>query len=181
VFLYGYLIARDAGFWIEAVRLRRTSQVVALALFVPYIALVAVLPDELPFWQQAMVWVLRVFYIWSMLLAILGWGHALLNRPFRWLPWANESVYPWYVLHQSLIVGLGYGLAKLHFGPVTEPLLLLSGTIFGCWSISELVKRIGWLRPCFGLKTKPGPGDGALLAKVPSPRANRAASPPAGV
>ena len=155
VFLYGYLIARDAGFWAEALRLRRSSLKLALALFVPYIALVATLPETLPFWQQAVVWSLRVFYIWTMLLAILGWAHAWLNRPFRWLPWANESVYPWYILHQSLIVGFGYGLARYRLGPVVEPLLLLLGTIAGCWSISELVKRVGWLRPCFGLKPAP--------------------------
>lgn len=34
--------------------------------------------------------------------AVLGRGHALLNRPFRWLPYAREAVYPWYIRHQNL-------------------------------------------------------------------------------
>jgi peptidoglycan/LPS O-acetylase OafA/YrhL len=166
VFLYGYLVARDAGFWAEALRLRHSSLKLAMALFLPYIILVATLPEDLPYWQQAVVWSLRVFYIWAMLLAILGWAHAWLNRPFRWLPWANESVYPWYILHQSLIVGLGYGLASYHLGPVVEPLLLLLGTVAGCWSIGELVKRIGWLRPCFGLKPAPRVHGSIILANA---------------
>jgi surface polysaccharide O-acyltransferase-like enzyme len=95
--------------------------------------------------------------MWTMLLAILGWAHALLNKPFRWLPWANESVYPWYVLHQSLIVGLAYWLIPMHLGPVFEPLLVLSGTVLGCFVLSEGVKRIDWLRPCFGLKMRTMP------------------------
>ena len=59
---------------------------------------------------------LRNLYIWTALCAILGWAHVLLNRPFRWLPWANEAVYPWYVLHQSLIVLFAYWLLPLQLG-----------------------------------------------------------------
>ena len=116
--------------------------------------MVIALPDEIPVWLEAFIWCLRNFYIWTMLLAILGWSYALHNRPFRWLCWANESVYPWYILHQSLIVGLGFWINSYHFGPVSEPLLLLVGTLLGCWGISEIIKRIPWLRPCFGLKSR---------------------------
>jgi len=154
VFLYGYLIARNDGFWAEVLRLRRASLAAALLLFVPYLALAMTLPDEVPFWQQAIIWTLRNFYIWTMLLAILGWAHALLNRPFRWLPWANESVYPWYILHQSLIVGLAFWLVPMKLGAVTEGALILAGTIAGCWLGAEVVKRVAWLRPCFGLTAR---------------------------
>ena len=152
VFLYGYVIARNEGFWVEVLRLRRISLTSALLIFVPYVGMAMLLPDDIPDWLQTLIWCLRNFYIWTMLLAILGWAHALLNRPFRWLPWANESVYPWYVLHQSLIVGLGFWLSQYKFGPFSEPLFLLIGTIAGCWFISEMVKRIPLLRPFFGLK-----------------------------
>jgi hypothetical protein len=152
VFLYGFLVAKDAGFWAEALRLRRTSLAVALACDAAYIGLVAVLPDEIGDGMQALVWGLRNLYVWTMLLAILGWAHALLNRPFRWLPWANASVYPWYVLHQSLIVGLGFFLANWRLGPVLEPTLILACTVFACWAITEVVKQVSWLRPLLGLK-----------------------------
>jgi hypothetical protein len=155
IFLYGYLVAKDAGFWAEALRLRKTSLTAALTIFVPYLMLGRMLPDSAPHWQVIVIWTMRVAYIWTMLLAILGWGHALLNRPFRWLPWATESVYPWYMLHQSLIVGIGFALMPYQLGPVTEPLVILAGTVCGCYAISEVVKRIAWLRPCFGLKAAP--------------------------
>ncbi len=155
MFLYGYLFARDAGFWAEVLRLRNTTLVTALIVFVPYLALGRLLPDDAPHWQIVVIWTLRVAYLWTMLLAILGWGHALLNHPFRWLPWANASVYPWYMLHQSLIVGIGFALIPYHLGPVLEPILVLAGTVLGCWSITVLVQRIAWLRPCFGMKALP--------------------------
>ena len=157
IFLYGYLIAKDAGFWAEALRLRKASLTAALAIFVPYIVIGRLLPDGAPHWQVVVIWTMRVAYIWTMLLAILGWAHALLNRPFRWLPWATESVYPWYVLHQSLIVGIGFALMPYRLGPVLEPALVLVGTVAGCFALGEIVKRVRWLRPCFGLKMTPRP------------------------
>ena len=157
VFVYGYVVAKDAGFWAEALRLRKASLAAALAIFVPYILLGRLLPDDAPHWQVVVIWTLRVGYIWTMLMAILGWGHALLNRPFRWLPWATESVYPWYMLHQSLIVGLGFALMPYRLGPVTEPLAILAGTVAGCFVLGEAVKRVPFLRPCFGLKALPRP------------------------
>jgi len=79
----------------------------------------------------------------------------LLNRPFRWLPYATEAVFPWYVLHQTLIVGLAYWLIPLHLGAVLEPLLLVSGTVAGCALLHEyLIRRSAWLRPLFGLDAR---------------------------
>ncbi len=154
VFLYGYLVARDAGFWNEAVRLRRISLGCALLSFAAYAVLIANSGGEVSQRVQLLIWTIRSVYVWTMLLAILGWGHALLNRPFRWLPWANESVYPWYILHQSLIVGLGYYLAQLKLGAVLEPAVLMGATLVGCLLIGEAVKRVRWLRPLFGLKQR---------------------------
>jgi surface polysaccharide O-acyltransferase-like enzyme len=152
IFLYGYFVARDSGFWAEALRLRGANLACALSLFGVRMILVTMYPEQGPAWLDIVGPALRNLYMWTMLLAIFGWAHALLNKPFRWLPWANESVYPWYVLHQSLIVGIAYWLIPLKLGAVTEPALVLAGTICGCWLLSEGVKRVRWLRPCFGLK-----------------------------
>ena len=153
-FFYGYLVARDAGFWAEAARLRWATLACAAAIFGVRMVLVAMYPGETPAptWIEALALVLRNLYMWSMLLTILGWAHAYLNRPFRWLPWANENVYPWYVLHQSLIVLFAWWLLPLRMHPLPEALAVFALTVAGCWSISALVRRVGWLRPLFGLK-----------------------------
>jgi glucan biosynthesis protein C len=82
---------------------------------------------------------------------VLGWGHALLNRPFHWLPYAREAVYPWYVLHQSLLLLIAWQLMPLHLGPVLEPTLIVLGTVTGCAVLHEGIRRVRWLRPLFGL------------------------------
>jgi hypothetical protein len=129
-----------------------------LGLFSIYMVLARVMPDDISDSLQALVWMLRNLYIWAALSTSLGWAHLLLNRPLRWLPWANEALYPWYVLHQSLIVLCAYWLLPLHLGAWLEPSLVLAETIAGCWALHEFViRRSAWLRPCFGLKARRAP------------------------
>lgn len=148
VFVYGYWMGTDPGLWAELARLRRVALGLALALVALFFGLRAAhvdMPWLLP--------ILRVFYLWTALVAILGLAHRHLNRPWRWLPWASESVYPWYMLHQTLIVAGAVLLAPFDLGPLMEPVMLVAFTVGGCWLITDgLVRRVRWLRPLFGLK-----------------------------
>jgi glucans biosynthesis protein C len=90
---------------------------------------------------------------WLWILALLAWSYRWLNRPFRWLPYANEAVYPWYVLHQTITVWAGYHVSRAALGPVVEPIVVLGATIAGCLVLHEyVIRRSRWLRPLFGLK-----------------------------
>ena len=96
-----------------------------------------------------------MLYLWLAVATILGHGHRYLNRPWPWLRWANESVYPWYVLHQTLIIVGVTLLAPLALGPVVEPALLIALTLLGCWLLTDgLIRRTNLLRPLFGLKLR---------------------------
>ncbi|MGO1071726.1 acyltransferase family protein [Lysobacter sp. CA199] len=154
VFLYGYWLGNDAGLWRELVRLRRRTLVLALGLFGVYLAMLKLLPEDVSDPVQYTLWATRSLYIWAALCAILGWSHHLLNRPLRWLPWATEAVYPWYVLHQSLIVSIAYWILPLKFGPLAEPVIVLFGTLAGCFVLHEIIRRVPPLRPLFGLKAR---------------------------
>ena len=154
LFLYGWWIGIDAGWWAGVMRHRARWLLLALtglALFT--LARAAVVPAD-PLGWRLLPRLLADLYLWCALLAILGYAHAYLNRPWHWLPWANESVYPWYVLHQTLIIVLAVGLAPLALGPWVEPALLTFGTIAGCWGLTALIRRSRWLRPLFGLSRR---------------------------
>ncbi len=165
VFLFGYLVSRQPDFWRRVARWRWKTLPIALLGITVELGLRAIgrgllLPDDVPEWLTVLPWGAiehagRALYMWTALLAIFGWGHAWLNRPFRWLPYATEAVYPWYILHQSLIVLLAYWLIPLKLGGGIESTLVIGGTIAGCLLLHELViRRIGFLRPLFGLKRK---------------------------
>ncbi|GAB3257421.1 acyltransferase family protein [Chitinimonas naiadis] len=168
--VYGWWLGGSESIWGELVRLRKSSLTLALMFFAIYYSLLKLLPEDIGEGALLLAWLVRSLYVWCMLATILGWGHALLNRPFRWLAWGNESVYPWYVLHQSLIVLIGYCLLPYHLGPVLEPVLVLSGTVLGCWLLNDgVIRRVGWLRYCFGLKARSvsAPTATAVLARSP--------------
>lgn len=154
VFVYGYWIGMDTGLWTELVRLRWRTLGLAAVLLALYLGGLALAQRHgWHGWQQARLplrWVADG-YLWAALLAILGWAHHRLNQPWPWLRWANESVYPWYLLHQTAIIVLAVALAPARLGPVLEPLALGAGTVALCWGITAVVRRVAWLRPLFGL------------------------------
>lgn len=173
LFLLGYVLATHAGFWDWVRRLRwRTLAVALLALAVELgLRWIGHHPPAgpMPDWVLRIPWyaierIARATYTWTMLLALFGWARVLLDRPFRWLPYCSEAVFPWYILHQTLIVVLAFRLAPLRLGGAVEAALVVGGTILGCLLLHEcLIRRIRWLRPLFGLKraAKPMPLPGA--------------------
>ncbi len=152
-FLYGFLIGRNNGLWAEFARLRWMTLGLAIVSFTMFLAFRAWLPEGATTWQQDQVY-LGVVYLnrWLWIATLLGWGYQCLNRPRRWLPYATVAVYPWYILHQTIIVSAGYELSLWQLGPVIEPLLLLLATIAGCLIIHHVVVlRFSVLRVLFGV------------------------------
>lgn len=157
-FLYGWLLGTDAGVWRELARLRRVSLACAVLAFVAYyVGGWHWLNDASPDWQVLLVVAVRWTYAWLALATLLGWAHAYLNRPYRWLPYATRAVYPWYVLHQSAIVAIAwFVLRPLGLGPAVESVLLVGGTVLSCFALHHFViLRVRWLQPLFGVKAEP--------------------------
>ncbi len=106
----------------------------------------------------------RNLHVWLLLLAILGYGRRYLSFNHPFLKYANEAVYPFYILHQPVIVILGYQLADAHWNLYLKYLVVLAGTFFITWSIyAWLIRPWNLLRVLFGLKRvslrKNGSGD----------------------
>lgn len=168
-FLCGFLIGRDEGLWAELARIRRSTLVLAATCFVLFLAQQELFQTEPTVWEDNASMFIIYLNRWLWIITALGWGHHFLNRPFRWLPYATEAVYPWYILHQTITITAGYQLSKLALGPVVEPVLLLVATIGGCFLIHEFViRRTPLLRPFFGLSHRPS-------GRAPTPELSSAA------
>jgi len=163
VFLAGYLLGREPRFWERVEALRWATLATVLGAVAWYLFLEALgrwLPPASPlrqwpepFWRLQSQYC-EVVYSWGMLLTLLGWGKHCLDRPFPWLPYCTEAIYPWYVLHQSLMIAVLFWLKPMQLGPWMEPALVLLGTVGGCLLLHELlIRRSRWLRPLFGLKS----------------------------
>jgi len=152
-FLFGYLIGRDQGFWEELKRLRKITLGLAIVFFILFMVRHSLLPDDSSNWQNQASALITYLNRWLWIITVFGWGFHLLNRPMKWLPYATEAVYPWYILHQTITLVVGYNLSQLQLGPVVEPALVLLATVGGCLLLHEyVIRRTRLLRPFFGLK-----------------------------
>jgi len=166
VFLFGFWLAHRPDWWTAVRTCRRVPLVLALIGLGVYMALrvagralsaeeLAALPDL--DWR-AISDGAHALYAWNALLAILGYAAAWLNRPRRWMPYANRAVYPWYILHQSLIVPLAALLIPLALPGPVEAGLVLAGTVVGCGALHHfVVLRVRMLQPLFGVRIRPKP------------------------
>jgi hypothetical protein len=84
----------------------------------------------------------------------LGFGYKLLNHNSTKLNYLNQAVYPYYIVHQTVIIVCGYELSQFQLGGFIEPLVLILLTFCICAVAFEVIRNVGFLRPLFGLKMK---------------------------
>ncbi len=99
---------------------------------------------------------------WSAIVAAVGFSHRGLNRDAPWRRTLTEAVFPVYVMHQTVIVWLAVAWAPWRLAPRTEAPLLVAATFALCGLCHLLVRRVRWLRPCFGLAASEPPRDAPL-------------------
>lgn len=155
--IYGYLLGRHIELWEQIKRCRRAMLVVALVSYVILVALYNLVwlneNVTLSTTSEWLVLIFRAINRWSWVVAILGFAAVYLDKPNRLIRYLNEAVYPYYILHQTIIVVAGYELTQWQLGPILEPLLLIMATLVGCAALYEyVIRRVAILRPLFGLK-----------------------------
>jgi len=97
---------------------------------------------------------IKVFNLWAWILVLFGYSAAYLNKSGPALSYANEAVYPFYILHQTITIALGYCLMHLGWGFYAKFTLMSIGTFGLSWLIYEFgIRRWNWVRPLFGLKS----------------------------
>ena len=96
--------------------------------------------------------VLKTMMCWSVILAIFGYGTRYLNKDSRILNYRNEAVYPFYIIHYTIILLMGFWLMDDPIPVFLKFAIMVVGTFGGSWVFFEIVKRIRGLRLLFGLK-----------------------------
>lgn len=92
---------------------------------------------------------------WCAIVAILGFGAKHLTKGGPTLRYLTFGVFPFYLVHQTLIVVMAYRLAKLGLPQGLEAAILVVATFAGCFATYEIVRRIPGVRILFGLKAQP--------------------------
>ena len=151
-FLLGAAFARTPEIWQRMMLSRWLALALALAAWLtlvqaPWLAREAQLPmREIGPWAYSV-------QQWCAIVAALGFAQLYLNRDGPARHYFTEAVFPVYILHQTLILLLAHSFAPLALNPVFEGGLLVGLTFALSLAGFEMVRRVRWLRPLFGLTT----------------------------
>jgi glucans biosynthesis protein C len=98
---------------------------------------------------------IKTFNTWCWLLFFLGFAAKYLTMGGSKLRYANQAVYPFYILHQTVIIIIGYYIVEWPMGSLMKFLLISFFTFMICWGIYEgVLKKSGRLQLLFGMQYK---------------------------
>jgi peptidoglycan/LPS O-acetylase OafA/YrhL len=147
LFLFGHLMGRSKTLWDHLVARRRLYLAATCLLLVVMVPL-----DKYPVpFEQIGLFAL----VWCVTLTALGWARWFFVRPGAyvpsWLDHAQKLSYPFYIVHQTAIVVLGWYWMQVETGPWQRFAAVVVTSFFATWGICEVVARIAPLRPLFGM------------------------------
>ena len=105
IFILGYILMTDERYRHTIERVRFIS--LTFGLLAMTIGFTLVLALDVSTYQPIFSWI-RAFNTWAWLLTFLGFASRHLNFTNNFLKYANDAVLPFYVLHQTVIVIIGF-------------------------------------------------------------------------
>lgn len=147
LFACGHLLGRSRAVWDHLVARRRrylAATCILLAVMLP--------PNAYPSPLEQLG---TEATVWSVILTALAWTRWYFQRPAArvpaWLDHAQRLAYPFYILHQTAILLVGYAWLQVPLGPWARFGAILVSSAALTWLLCEAAARSGPLRPCFGL------------------------------
>jgi hypothetical protein len=129
-------------------------------------------------WRYALGWGVRALGSWCCVLAILGFGRKHLGFSTPFLKYANEAVLPFYILHQTVLLGVGYFVVQWAIPDLLKWAIILVISFPIIMILYEfLVRRFNVMRFLFGMKPVPKGPVAQPQEAVPSSRPGTMPSP----
>jgi glucan biosynthesis protein C len=165
-FLFGFGLAASRPAMAALARHWRPAAVLAVASYLIVAAVEIAYPGfAMPSRPIATLFhVAREVQCWTSIAALIGVAERFWNRDSAWRPTLTEAVFPFYLIHQTVIILVEYWLKPLGIGPVAEFAILVPATVAGCWAFYLIGREIGWLRPLIGLRRRVPRQPGAVAA-----------------
>jgi glucans biosynthesis protein C len=160
VFLIGYVLLAEG-------RLMRALEKQWVVAFLPGLALsvgmgvwasagdvYARLPGDATTAGYFVFWTAFGLLSWCWLAVVLGAARRFLTRETALLRWATPLVYPFYIFHQTVIVGVAYVMVGWPLGVHLRFLLIGAVSLAGTLAAIELTRRVPGLRNLVGLQPR---------------------------
>lgn len=157
VFLFGFAIAKHEPFFARCMAWRWLALAIALASWAALLAFYAANPEgaQPADWQRLIMRGVRELQAWTGIVAAIGFAHRHLrgaDGPARRM--LTQAIFPFYLIHQTVIVVAGFHLDDLQLPLWIEAPVLMGVTALGCWLFYELGRLVPPLRVWVGLPSK---------------------------
>lgn len=142
-FLVGFCcVYSGPAFWQMVKRWKWLLLFLAFAMYITRLVLFELVAPNYLLSIESNLWIFAVF----------GLGYTYLNRPSKRLTYLSQAAYPIYILHMAFLYLGSYLFFTLEMHVVLKFILTVLFTGVGCFVTYELIKRVKFLRPFFGLK-----------------------------
>lgn len=157
-FFTGWLLRVRPVLFRAVARCWRSAAVVAIASYAYVSWSIWTAPSDGPPPAGVVTWfmVIRLVQGWAAMIALVGIADRFWNRDHAIRPMLAEAVFPFYIIHQTVIVLVGYWLLEAGMGPLASFAILVAATVAACWAFYLGGRRLNWLRPLIGLQRVTG-------------------------
>jgi glucans biosynthesis protein C len=159
-FLFGMLCYSDIKLWESIGSNRKYLLLTTIFSLIPFYIVyfhfreILTLPWEMDT-VETMFDVIAIFVSWFTVITVIAYGQHYLNRPHPWLKHFNEGLYPFYILHQTVIIAIGYYICQLPWSIAAKFWTVSFLTLVSCVGFYFLVIRpFNVMRVLFGLKAR---------------------------
>lgn len=144
-FFIGFcFVLSGEGFWKMILKWRWVFIAMAIGLFAVRIFVLGMKNPGYLLVIESQCWILTVF----------AFGYKYLNCKSSALTYLSQAAYPVYILHMIFLFLGSYWIFPLTISVEAKFIIVLVITFAGCFGSFEILRRVSFLRPLFGMKFK---------------------------
>ncbi|OUL30529.1 acyltransferase family protein [Nostoc sp. 106C] len=154
-FVYGFLLCADPKLEETIEQHRKLLLLVAVITMSVLCGLQAthIIPVRGYSWGYILYQMFRGFNSWCWVIALIALGQRYLRFNHSILQYASQASYPFYLLHQTVLVAIAFYVVQWNLGITAKFLIISTATFVVTATLYDLlVKRINIARFFFGLK-----------------------------
>lgn len=154
-FISGYIIYSDKRNW-QILKTHRKINLITAVVFAVIFYAVWIIQYNINFFGYDFIFhIPTTIMSWFTILAIIGYGQKYLNKKSELLAEMNAGIYPFYILHQSVMIIFGFYIIQWEISIFSKFIIINFLTAIFCVGFYYLfIKPFNLMRLLFGMKPK---------------------------